>query len=177
MAKDLVFNWLINKQSNILNIPEPIGYQEFGCCEAILYDRDGRAPLHYVGICEECKKYEKTKKKIDKYTIEYTGWSKIKELIEKQCLLIKEVPYAIGWSGYYKQHPCWICPFRSRKFYLVYDIAFAREGVYSYAIEIKHKNSVSKDKIFKSPIPIFEIDAEWVLSQLEVPKILKGKWL
>lgn len=177
IAKELVFNWLINKQSNILNLPEPIYYQEFGCCEAILYDKDGITPFHNWMSCECCKKYEKTMVKKRDKTIEYAGWFKILKLIKKHNLLIREIPYVGVWGGYYKQHPCWICPFRCRKFYLIYDIAFAREGGYSFAIEIKHQHYVSKDKINKSPIPIFEIDAEWVLSQIEPPKNLKGKWL
>ena len=151
-------------------------WDEFGCCEAILYDEDGTTPFHNWLSCECCKKYEKTMVKRKNGDIEYTGFSKILKLIKKNNLLVKDVPYTIC-GGYYKQHPCWICPYRCRKFYLIYDIAFARKGGYTFAIEINHRHSVPKDKINKSPIPIFEIDAEWVISQIEPPKILKGKWL
>lgn len=64
----------------------------------------------------------------------------------------------------------------------VVDVVLTHKGSPSYFIEICHKNPVSREKLIKLHMSgvqdLFEIDAEWILSQTKVPSELKIKrWL
>lgn len=176
LAKELVYEWslLSNYASN----------QEFGCCEAIYYGNsygEGYAPYHYWGSCdciENIREYKNLLKEDPTYEKYCQTFAQTMSEVNKDNLLFEE--QRNNHAEFYKKHPCWVCPYRKynkRKIELIYDIAFAREGMYTFAIEIKHKHAVEQHKITKSPIPIFEVDAEWVLSQIKPPKIIKGIWI
>lgn len=49
--------------------------------------------------------------------------------------------------------------------------------MFTLAVEIKHKHPVNEEKVINTPFPIFEVDANWVMRQIEIPKYLKGEWL
>jgi len=63
----------------------------------------------------------------------------------------------------------------------IIDLVLTNKGVPEWFIEICHKNPVSEKKINELKIlgmhNLIEIDAEWILTQVEIPKKLKYKRL
>lgn len=65
----------------------------------------------------------------------------------------------------------------------IIDVVLPHKGMISYCIEICHKNPVSDEKLKKLEkveglYNLIEIDADWILEQIEIPKVLKIKrWL
>ena len=61
----------------------------------------------------------------------------------------------------------------------ILDIAVQHKGHIYQGIEICHKNPVSKEKVEKlrelGMLDLVEIDADWVLSQIGIPKVIKIK--
>lgn len=60
----------------------------------------------------------------------------------------------------------------------VIDIVCTHKGIPAYAIEVCHKHPVSQEKLKKIRDagftgPIYEIDADWILSQVQPPTKLK----
>jgi hypothetical protein len=66
--------------------------------------------------------------------------------------------------------------------FAIFDLAIAHKGQIKYGIEICHTNPVAEKKIRKlydlGLENLIELDAEWILNQIEKPEIIKVKrWL
>jgi len=65
----------------------------------------------------------------------------------------------------------------------IIDVVLPCKGMIEYCIEICHKNPVSDKKLeklkkVKGLYNLIEIDADWILEQIEIPKVLEIKrWL
>lgn len=65
----------------------------------------------------------------------------------------------------------------------IIDVVLPHKGMIKYCIEICHKNPVSDEKLKKLEkveglYNLIEIDADWILEQIEIPEVLKIKrWL
>ena len=77
----------------------------------------------------------------------------------------------------YKRQPQ--CRSHNFKVVAILDIAVPHKGSICQGIEICHKNPVSDEKVQKLKEmglnSLVEIDADWVLNQVEIPKEIKIK--
>jgi hypothetical protein len=81
-----------------------------------------------------------------------------------------------GWNGYIPTYEECIKKFSSYPIAII-DMVIESKGNPYLAIEIKHKNAVSEEKIKKLKDfgidYLIEIDALWILKQIKIPKSLK----
>ncbi|MBO4228034.1 hypothetical protein [Bradyrhizobium neotropicale] len=90
-----------------------------------------------------------------------------------------------AWNCEWKTHP----PSYDRCLELgltplvIFDVLAHHEGIPYIAVEVEHRNRISKKKTARlesilqhTSIELFVIDADWVLSQVRRPKKLKTLW-
>jgi hypothetical protein len=167
LSKELLFKWIV--EGNICFVDqfqeEHFVLDDFVAIESPVYKHmdNGWVPYHQAGSCDFCFPddnfdFHSSQIDHDKYLVGKPP--------EDRCL-----------GGYYSSHPCNNCVYRDiYKNKFIFDIGVGHEGMYTYAIEIVHKNKVAENKLLyciKNDIILLEVKAESILKQVKVPDSLK----
>jgi hypothetical protein len=100
----------------------------------------GKAPFNNNESCNNC---------FSKYEIDEGMYGKLR----KRVCDLKEVKQG--------EHPCIRCPFNTLKYYYLFDVGIASNGIYTDVIEVLHSSRVKKGKLtycIKNNINLFEVD-------------------